>query len=233
MENHYDQNQQANNHPSDNNWPSSYVLLDDNGSSYHQYQQQHQHDKNESNEIKHEYNIDIHYQSVSDNDVTNYPSKSSFEPTSFQDGRQEQKHLIPLENSYTSPMNEESEQHSMENGKEIVTKIETEKNVTCNVNVQKPITLRPHSTPATLMWLENNYELAEGVCIPRSVLYLHYIDFCQINRVQPVNAASFGKIIRQQFPQLTTRRLGTRGQSRFVCLFHFKILFLLFHLTII
>ncbi|KPM05553.1 transcription factor RFX4-like protein 1 [Sarcoptes scabiei] len=82
-------------------------------------------------------------------------------------------------------------------------------------NVQKTVSLRPHSTPATLMWLENNYELAEGVCIPRSVLYLHYIDFCQLNRVQPVNAASFGKIIRQQFPQLTTRRLGTRGQSRY------------------
>lgn len=65
------------------------------------------------------------------------------------------------------------------------------------------------------MWLENNYELAEGVCIPRSVLYLHYVDFCSINRVQPVNAASFGKIIRQQFPHLTTRRLGTRGQSRY------------------
>lgn len=77
-------------------------------------------------------------------------------------------------------------------------------------------TLRPHSTPATLIWLENNFELAEGVCIPRSVLYLHYNDFCHINRVQPVNAASFGKIIRQQFPQLTTRRLGTRGQSRYL-----------------
>ena len=80
---------------------------------------------------------------------------------------------------------------------------------------RKP-TLRPHSTPATLMWLENNYELADGVCIPRSVLYLHYVDFCNLNRVQPVNAASFGKIIRQQFPHLTTRRLGTRGQSRLV-----------------
>ncbi|KAJ6218853.1 hypothetical protein RDWZM_004665 [Blomia tropicalis] len=76
-------------------------------------------------------------------------------------------------------------------------------------------TLRPHSTPATLMWLEGNYELADGVCIPRSVLYLHYVDFCNLNRVQPVNAASFGKIIRQQFPHLTTRRLGTRGQSRY------------------
>ncbi|KAI1290295.1 Transcription factor RFX4 [Halotydeus destructor] len=75
--------------------------------------------------------------------------------------------------------------------------------------------LRPHSTPMTLIWLEENYEMAEGVCIPRSALYMHYVDFCARNGIQPVNAASFGKIIRQQFPQLTTRRLGTRGRSRY------------------
>ncbi|XP_071515950.1 transcription factor RFX4-like isoform X2 [Panulirus ornatus] len=75
--------------------------------------------------------------------------------------------------------------------------------------------LRPHSTPATLLWLEENYEMAEGVCIPRNTLYLHYVDFCDRKCLQPVNAASFGKIIRQQFPGLTTRRLGTRGQSRY------------------
>lgn len=81
--------------------------------------------------------------------------------------------------------------------------------------------------------LQQNYEVAEGVCIPRNTLYLHYVDFCARNAMQPVNAASFGKarlsgaggsarylfhftqIIRQQFPQLTTRRLGTRGQSRY------------------
>ncbi|XP_069760595.1 transcription factor RFX4 isoform X2 [Narcine bancroftii] len=57
--------------------------------------------------------------------------------------------------------------------------------------------------------------MAEGVCIPRSALYMHYLDFCEKNATQPVNAASFGKIIRQQFPQLTTRRLGTRGQSKY------------------
>ena len=74
--------------------------------------------------------------------------------------------------------------------------------------------LRPHSTPATLIWLQENYEIADGICIPRSTLYMHYVDFCSKNHIQPVNAASFGKIIRQQFPQLTTRRLGTRGQSR-------------------
>ncbi|XP_062403270.1 transcription factor RFX4 isoform X1 [Sardina pilchardus] len=72
-----------------------------------------------------------------------------------------------------------------------------------------------HSTPATLQWLEENYEIAEGVCIPRSALYMHYLDFCEKHDSQPVNAASFGKIIRQQFPQLTTRRLGTRGQSKY------------------
>ncbi|KAK7880742.1 hypothetical protein WMY93_032618, partial [Mugilogobius chulae] len=31
---------------------------------------------------------------------------------------------------------------------------------------------KPHSTPATLEWLEDNYEIAEGVCIPRSALYM-------------------------------------------------------------
>ncbi|KAF3854661.1 hypothetical protein F7725_022716 [Dissostichus mawsoni] len=74
---------------------------------------------------------------------------------------------------------------------------------------------KPHSTPATLEWLEENYEIAEGVCIPRSALYMHYLDFSEKQDTQPVNAASFGKIIRQQFPALTTRRLGTRGQSKY------------------
>ena len=42
--------------------------------------------------------------------------------------------------------------------------------------------------------LEENYEIAEGVCIPRSTLYYHYLDFCEANDTQPVNAASFGKV---------------------------------------
>jgi hypothetical protein len=52
----------------------------------------------------------------------------------------------------------------------------------------------PHSTPLTLGWLSENYELAEGVCIPRSVVYKHYCDFCQKNGMAPVNPASFGKV---------------------------------------
>ena len=55
--------------------------------------------------------------------------------------------------------------------------------------------LKPHSTPATLCWLEKNYELSEGVCIPRNVVYFNYVDFCGRHGMQPVNAASFGKVL--------------------------------------
>ncbi|KAK7476909.1 hypothetical protein BaRGS_00031848, partial [Batillaria attramentaria] len=63
--------------------------------------------------------------------------------------------------------------------------------------------------------LTENYERAEGVCLPRCVLYTHYLDFCKKNDFTPAGAATFGKIIRQKFPKLTTRRLGTRGQSKY------------------
>lgn len=44
--------------------------------------------------------------------------------------------------------------------------------------------------------MEENYEIAEAVCIPRSTLYCHYLDYCETNDTQPVNAASFGKVGR-------------------------------------
>jgi len=42
--------------------------------------------------------------------------------------------------------------------------------------------------------LNENYEVAEGVSLPRSALYSHYLDFCEKNTLTPVNAASFGKV---------------------------------------
>ncbi|PIK57147.1 putative DNA-binding protein RFX6-like [Apostichopus japonicus] len=67
----------------------------------------------------------------------------------------------------------------------------------------------------TVKWLGENYEWADGVCLPRCVLYTHYLDFCKTHKYAHVGAATFGKIIRQRFPKLTTRRLGTRGQSKY------------------
>ncbi len=62
-----------------------------------------------------------------------------------------------------------------------------------------------------LQWLLDNYETAEGVSLPRSSLYSHYLRHCQEQKLDPVNAASFGKLIRSVFMGLRTRRLGTRS----------------------
>ncbi|KAM6957559.1 MHC class II regulatory factor RFX1a isoform 2-T2 [Aplochiton taeniatus] len=64
-------------------------------------------------------------------------------------------------------------------------------------------------------WLLDNYETAEGVSLPRSTLYCHYLLHCQEHKLEPVNAASFGKLIRSVFMGLRTRRLGTRGNSKY------------------
>uniref|UniRef100_A0A3Q2Z639 Transcription factor RFX3 n=1 Tax=Hippocampus comes TaxID=109280 RepID=A0A3Q2Z639_HIPCM len=69
--------------------------------------------------------------------------------------------------------------------------------------------------PPQLQWLLDNYETAEGVSLPRSTLYNHYLRHCQEQKLDPVNAASFGKLIRSIFMGLRTRRLGTRGNSKY------------------
>ncbi|XP_063056796.1 DNA-binding protein RFX2 isoform X3 [Engraulis encrasicolus] len=80
---------------------------------------------------------------------------------------------------------------------------------------------RHHGTPtsrsssAMLQWLLDNYETAEGVSLARCSLYNHYLRHCQEQKLDPVNAASFGKLIRSVFMGLRTRRLGTRGNSKY------------------
>merc|ERR1719361_1688639 len=79
-------------------------------------------------------------------------------------------------------------------------------------------TLQPYITrvsPTTISFLVNNYETAEGVSLPRSTLYSHYQRHCKETSQEPVNAASFGKLIRSVFLGLRTRRIGTRGNSKY------------------
>lgn len=64
-------------------------------------------------------------------------------------------------------------------------------------------------------WLTDHYEPQDNISLPRSVLYDHYLEFCQSQGTEPVNSATFGKIIRSVFPTLRTRRLGTRGNSKY------------------
>uniref|UniRef100_A0A3B4AVH4 RFX-type winged-helix domain-containing protein n=1 Tax=Periophthalmus magnuspinnatus TaxID=409849 RepID=A0A3B4AVH4_9GOBI len=52
------------------------------------------------------------------------------------------------------------------------------------------------SLVSLVQWLVENYEGAEGVSLPRCTLYYHYLLHCQEQKLEPVNAASFGKLIR-------------------------------------
>ncbi|XP_060528233.1 transcription factor RFX3 isoform X2 [Cylas formicarius] len=78
-----------------------------------------------------------------------------------------------------------------------------------------PATRLSPQTANAVQWLLENYETAEGVSLPRSTLYAHYLRHCSENKLEPVNAASFGKLIRSVFLGLRTRRLGTRGNSKY------------------
>ena len=42
--------------------------------------------------------------------------------------------------------------------------------------------------------LEDTYHYEDGICLPRSTIYDHYKDFSQRENLQPINAASFGKV---------------------------------------
>ena len=45
-----------------------------------------------------------------------------------------------------------------------------------------------------ISWLDMNYELSEGVCLPRSLLYQHYTDACHTRQAPAIGAAAFGKV---------------------------------------
>src|ERR1700730_18954025 len=66
-------------------------------------------------------------------------------------------------------------------------------------------------------WLQEQYEPKEDISLPRSALYDHYLEACARGEAgaDPVNSATFGKIIRAVFPTVGTRRLGTRGHSKY------------------
>lgn len=71
-------------------------------------------------------------------------------------------------------------------------------------------------SPEIVKFLEENYERADESCsIPRCDLYTHYQQHCQETGQIITCQASFGKVIRQLFPWLKARRLGTRGKSKY------------------
>ncbi|GAA5907255.1 hypothetical protein JCM6882_008403 [Rhodosporidiobolus microsporus] len=65
------------------------------------------------------------------------------------------------------------------------------------------------------IWLSKSYEITEGSSVARQALFGSYVEAAERFKVKPLNSASFGKAAKQAFPTLKTRRLGTRGHSRY------------------
>ena len=75
--------------------------------------------------------------------------------------------------------------------------------------------LVPMTQSTSMHWIKDNYEVAVNVSLPRNTIYSHYLEYCKSLGSGPANVALFGKLIRTVFQHLKTRRLGTRGQSKY------------------
>lgn len=64
-------------------------------------------------------------------------------------------------------------------------------------------------------WLQRYCQLAPDANVPRNRIYARYVSMCSGYNLRPLNPASFGKLVRTKFPQIRTRRLGIRGQSKY------------------
>jgi regulatory factor X len=65
-----------------------------------------------------------------------------------------------------------------------------------------------------MSWLMRNCETSHGAT-PRNRVYARYVGLCANERLKPLNPASFGKLVRAVYPEIKTRRLGVRGQSKY------------------
>ena len=62
--------------------------------------------------------------------------------------------------------------------------------------------------------LEENFEVDFDASLPRGQVFSAYLACCELYGIKPVNAATFGKVLRTVFPDVRTRRIGMRGQSK-------------------
>ncbi|CAN3372734.1 hypothetical protein DIURU_004777 [Diutina rugosa] len=66
-----------------------------------------------------------------------------------------------------------------------------------------------------MVWLINSCDASPTAVVPRNRIYARYAMVCADNNLSPLSPASFGKLVRILFPNLTTRRLGMRGHSKY------------------
>ncbi|XP_037729081.1 uncharacterized protein LOC119559941 [Drosophila subpulchrella] len=67
----------------------------------------------------------------------------------------------------------------------------------------------------TINWVRSHLEHDAQVSIPKQDVYNDYIVYCERLSIKPLSTADFGKVMKQVFPGVRPRRLGTRGNSRY------------------
>ncbi|KAG5680101.1 hypothetical protein PVAND_009627 [Polypedilum vanderplanki] len=67
----------------------------------------------------------------------------------------------------------------------------------------------------TINWVRSHLEQDDKVSIPKQEVYEDYVSFCGKISIKPLSTADFGKVMKQVFPDIRPRRLGTRGHSRY------------------
>ncbi|KAL7670753.1 hypothetical protein ACOME3_005677 [Neoechinorhynchus agilis] len=80
--------------------------------------------------------------------------------------------------------------------------------------IRKPSSRTP-AEEITVKWIMENFVPSEGSSLRRSVLFDLYREHCLNEGIDCRNQASFGKLIRSTFVNVRTRRLGTRGCSKY------------------
>ncbi|GFT09785.1 DNA-binding protein Rfx5 [Nephila pilipes] len=64
-------------------------------------------------------------------------------------------------------------------------------------------------------WIQSHFEEDPDVSLPKQEVYNEYQAYCQMAGTDCLCAADFGKVMKQIFPSVKPRRLGTRGNSRY------------------
>ncbi|XP_029053747.2 uncharacterized protein LOC114881209 isoform X2 [Osmia bicornis bicornis] len=67
----------------------------------------------------------------------------------------------------------------------------------------------------TIMWIKTHLEEDPDVSLPKQEVYEEYNMYCTRNSMKPLSTADFGKVMKQVYPRVRPRRLGTRGNSRY------------------
>ncbi|XP_075145960.1 uncharacterized protein LOC142220620 [Haematobia irritans] len=67
----------------------------------------------------------------------------------------------------------------------------------------------------TINWVRTHLEQDPQVSIPKQDVYNDYLVYCDRLKIKPLSTADFGKVMKQVFPGIRPRRLGTRGHSRY------------------